>query len=323
MWKSASASGSPWSRLTAVSLLMVSSVRTVGASGMSCVSCSARCVPDSSTRMSSGIAAMSGARMRPVSESESSGLRQTVFALLREAAQVVVELGGLALAARLGEHQRRGSQHDQRRERPPVVEERVEQRRPSAAVVGGRGRARAVSAAAVGAGVRRRLRRRRGGFGRRWSSQAAGVTACGLRPRACSTGGWRGRRLRGAACCEAASLACRSASSVLRSSSMRLDSLSWPSSSRTRFSQRVDFGRHSPPERRARWRSRSAAPGAGGRRLPRQPRRPSEPRQAADFAARFGRRHGGDLLAAGNAQHGARAQAIHVAFERAADCRGR
>ena len=199
MWKSASASGSPWSRLTAVSLLMVSSVRTVGASGMSCVSCSARCVPDSSTRMSSGIAPMFGARMRPVSDSESIGCAQTIFALFGEAAQVVVELGRLALAARLGEHQAEDQQQQCAGDQDPIVEERVDQRR--ALAFGRRGRSAAArasaSAAGVSAGVWRRLRRRRAGFGR--SGFRRGRHGLGLRQRLFHWSGLAPVRLRGAA----------------------------------------------------------------------------------------------------------------------------
>ncbi len=189
---------------------------------------------------------MFGARMRPVSDSESMGCARRSSPCSARRPRLSSNSASLALAARLGEHHADDQQQQcAGNEDPPVVEERVEQRR---LFLAGRSVAAGCCSGVVGwrpavrpAG-RRGFRRRRGCFG-------GGGLRCGRHGLGLRSGLFHCRSLgRGSlavgagCCCEAASLACRSASSVLRSSSMRLDSVSWPSSSRTRLCEGVDLG---------------------------------------------------------------------------------
>ena len=242
-----------------------------------------------------------GARMRPVSESESSRHRPGG---LRPCSARRPRLSSNSANLRLPRDLTNSSaeqQHHDANQYPPVFENRVEQStvlprsiRLRCALASPR---RVVSAgAAAGSGV---------------GSTASGVAAAGAAASGCagvsasgvaagvSTGAGVGAGCAaGVCCCEAASLACRSASSVLRSSSMRFDSLSWPSSSRTRPCSCETAAEFSLPE------PALAADSLGGTRR----RRPAPLMSggarigadaAADFVARFGRRNRGDFFAAG------------------------
>ena len=244
------------------------------------------------------------------------GLSEAVFALLGEAAQVVVELGGLALAARLGEQQAEDDKHAGG-EHPPVSEQGIDAstdprlrqawvRRLGSRRLCGRRFGRRLAQAPV---------RQRCGAG---TASGSGVAASGCGS-GCSTGVWVGAGAgagcaAAGCCCEAANLACRSASSVLRSSSRRLDSVSSPSSSRTRpwrasTSAALPDGRPGTCSRVTRRHQAQAA----GTRL--ATRGGPGTREAAHFAAGFRGRDRGDFFAARDTEHGTRTQAIHVAFE--------
>ncbi len=315
MWKSASASGSPWSRLTAVSLLMVSSVRTVGRErdvlgflqrAMRAGFLDEDVVGNVAAHVRSAHAARVGDRIRRLRR------RSSAFCSARRP-RLSSNSAVLLLAARLQEQQAQ-QQHDHAREDVPVLHDRVENRADLRRRLGGAGVVSASSRESARARRRQQVpasgsRRLRAASPRAAASLRAATCRRGSRPAALGRLGLRG------CCCEAASLACRSASSVLRSSSMRFDSVSWPSSSRTRLRSCVDLRRNSPLERPG-----LEAESLGGTRR----RRPAPdaadapahaPARRRTSPAGFGRRNRGELFAAGNAQHGARAQAVHVAFE--------
>ena len=281
---------------------------------MSWVSCNARCVPDSSTRMSSGIPPMFGARMRPVSDSESSGWVRRSSPSSASRPRLSSNSADLRLPRDLANTRPRISRA------PAARIHHLSSRLSSSdgssvslvAATGcseGSGVVAGVSAGAgSGVGVLAGCRR-----GRAPPLRAAQRAV----PPAPARGGLRGRwllrggefRLQigklGVAQLEHA-LGFVELTFELADAILQRVHFSGASGGGARAGCGVT-GRHEAQAAAARGTTRGG-PGTG---------------QPAHFTARFGRRHGGDLLATRNTQHRSRAQAIHIAFESVRSWRGR